>query len=61
MAQDRNQELFLAILALESYNRGYEPGMVIGGRQIGTATLGDATDDTVEPGAAAAANARGAA
>ena len=37
MAIDR--DLFLPILALDSYNRGYNEGTKIGGTQLGTATI----------------------
>jgi hypothetical protein len=41
-------ELFMAILAMDSYNRGYNPGITASGRpnegmtgtQLGTATIG---------------------
>jgi hypothetical protein len=36
-------DLFLAILAMDSYNRGYNEGIVVSGSQIGTATIGAAS------------------
>jgi hypothetical protein len=39
-------DLFLAILAMDSYNRGYDPGMEVTGAQIGNATLGLSSTDT---------------
>jgi hypothetical protein len=42
MAQDKAQSLFLAILALDSYNRGYLPGYTEVFERNGTA-IGDAT------------------
>jgi hypothetical protein len=37
-------DLFRAILALDSYNRGYKPGVQLGGNQIGNAVLGLRSD-----------------
>lgn len=34
-----NDSVFRAILAMDSYNRGYLPGIVLSGNQLGTATL----------------------
>ena len=39
-------DLFLAILAMDSYNRGYNAGLNITGNQIGTANLGIADNST---------------
>ena len=44
-----SRDLFLAILALDSYNRGYNPGLTglseAVGTQIGTATITKTTKD----------------
>lgn len=32
-------DLFLAILSLDSYNRGYDPGLAVNGSQLGNASL----------------------
>ncbi|WNM62086.1 hypothetical protein [Candidatus Nitrospira neomarina] len=34
-----SSELMYAILAMDAYNRGYDPGMVLTGSQIGRATI----------------------
>ena len=34
-----NEELFRAILAMDVYNRGYEPGVTMSGSKIGNATV----------------------
>jgi hypothetical protein len=34
-----SDDLFLAILAMDSYNRGYDPGLAVTGNQIGYAFL----------------------
>jgi Lipase (class 3) len=34
-----NEDLFMAILSMDSYNRGYNPGIAISGTQIGNATF----------------------
>ena len=34
-----NRDLFLAVLAMDSYNRGYNQGVVFGGNIIGNATI----------------------
>jgi hypothetical protein len=34
-----SNDLFMAILAMDSYNRGYDPGISISGTSIGNATL----------------------
>ena len=45
-------ELMHAILAMDAYNRGYNPGMVLTGSQIGTATIStDSTREFRDPGA----------
>jgi hypothetical protein len=36
-----SNDLFLAILAMDAYNRGYDPGMDLPGNHIGNATLND--------------------
>ncbi|MBA4026593.1 MAG: hypothetical protein C0511_20300 [Hyphomicrobium sp.] len=41
-------ELMLAILAMDAYNRGYNPGVSISGTSLGDATLGVSSD--IEPG-----------
>lgn len=41
-----SSELMYAILAMDAYNRGYNPGMVLTGPQIGSATI--STDSTEE-------------
>ncbi|MEZ5787911.1 MAG: hypothetical protein R3D62_15885 [Xanthobacteraceae bacterium] len=41
-----SNELFLAILSMDAYNRGYNSGIKVTGNQIGNATLGIAEDDT---------------
>ena len=35
-----SSELMYAILAMDSYNRGYNPGILLSGSNIGTATIG---------------------
>ncbi|MEO1065838.1 MAG: hypothetical protein AAFW47_00525 [Pseudomonadota bacterium] len=55
-----NDDLFLAILAMDAYNRGYEPGISgLGGSgsQIGTATFkqDDQSDEAIGAGFYAAA------
>ena len=35
-----DSEVFRSILAMDSYNRNYDAGIIISGNQIGTATLG---------------------
>jgi hypothetical protein len=47
-------DLFLAILAMDSYNRGYNAGLVVPGTQIGSATLGRGTNADTEPNAVTA-------
>ena len=49
-------DLFLAILAMDSYNRGYDPGMEVTRAQIGNATLGLRSTDSAAgtPGGQAA-------
>ena len=49
-----SDDLFLAILSMDAYNRGYNPGLQITGSQIGDAFLGRATDPQLEPEAVAA-------
>ena len=34
-----DKDLFLAILSMDAYNRGYEPGITLSGNTIGNATL----------------------
>ncbi|MDR4487066.1 MAG: hypothetical protein R3B83_06020 [Nitrospirales bacterium] len=47
-----SSELMYAILAMDAYNRGYNPGMVLTGLQIGTATIStDSTREFRDPGA----------
>ena len=46
-----SNDLFLAILAMDSYNRGYNAGVNVTGNQIGNAILGRATDADLEPNA----------
>lgn len=40
-----SNDLFMAILAMDSYNRGYNAGIDIIGNQIGNATLSINADD----------------
>ena len=40
-----SNDLFMAILAMDSYNRGYDTGLNVTGDQIGTATLSIAKGD----------------
>jgi hypothetical protein len=40
-----SNDLFMAILAMDSYNRGYNPGLNIVGNQIGNASIGLAKGD----------------
>jgi hypothetical protein len=40
-----SNELFMAILAMDSYNRGYNPGLSVDGNQIGDARL--TTDSSI--------------
>ena len=40
MSMPINNDLFAAILALDSYNRGYNPGITLAGNSIGTANIG---------------------
>ena len=49
-----SDDLFLAILSMDAYNRGYNAGLQITGSQIGYAFLGRATDPQLEPEAVAA-------
>jgi hypothetical protein len=42
------QGLFIAILALDAYNRGYDVGMNVSGSQLGAATL--EADSSAIPG-----------
>lgn len=45
-------ELMYAILAMDAYNRGYNPGMVLTGSQIGSATIStDSTENFRDPNA----------
>ena len=37
---DINDPVFQAILSMDSYNRGYKAGLVIGTNQVGKATVG---------------------
>ena len=47
-----SSELMYAIFAMDAYNRGYNPGMVLTGSQIGTATIStDSTREFRDPGA----------
>ncbi len=47
-----SSELMYAILAMDAYNRGYSPGIVLTGSQIGTATITtDSTREFRDPGA----------
>ncbi len=46
-------DLILAILSMDSYNRGYEPGILLDGNQIGSATVGG---DELLPGGSQAAD-----
>jgi hypothetical protein len=39
-----SNDLFTAILAMDSYNRGYNRGLDVTGNSIGTATLGLQSD-----------------
>lgn len=43
-----SKDLYLAILALDAYNRGYDPGMVVSGDRIGSARI--ATDSSIRLG-----------
>lgn len=36
-----SSDLFAAILAMDSYNRGYNSGLAVSGSNIGNATLGN--------------------
>ena len=36
-----NDDVFRALLAMDSYNRGYNPRIALAGAQLGTATLLD--------------------
>jgi hypothetical protein len=45
-----SETLFRAILAMDSYNRGYDEGIKLTGSQIGNATL--STKSNVTPGSA---------
>lgn len=49
-----SNELMLAILAMDAYNRGYDAGVVVGGNQLGTALLGRGTNEQEEPEAVTA-------
>lgn len=35
-----SMDLFLALLAMDSYNRGYDPEVVLTGSSLGTASVG---------------------
>ncbi len=48
-----SKDLLLAILSMDSYNRGYEPGILLDGNQIGSATVGG---DELLPGGSQAAD-----
>jgi hypothetical protein len=39
-----SNDLFMAILAMDSYNRGYNEGLIVNGNQIGNATLARQSD-----------------
>ena len=41
MTNPANKDLLLAILAMDSYNQGYEPGLAHGSKTIGSATFKD--------------------
>ena len=47
-----SSELMYAILAMDAYNRGYNPAIVLGGTNIGTATIG--SDELLPEGSEAA-------
>lgn len=38
---DMSSDLFLAVLAMDAYNRGYNNGVVMSGTQIGSAVIVD--------------------
>ena len=42
-----SDDLFLAILAMDAYNRGYSAGVNMTGGQIGNATVGVADGDSI--------------
>ena len=50
-----SDDLFLAILAMDSYNRGYNAGLVVQGTQIGDAQLNQ-NSEIFGPGVDAAAS-----
>jgi hypothetical protein len=41
MTRDDKRDLLLALLAMDSYNQGYEEGLTHGSKTIGSATLKD--------------------
>jgi hypothetical protein len=40
-----SNDLFMAVLAMDSYNRGYNAGIDVSGSQLGSATLSGNADD----------------
>lgn len=57
MASALSKDLFLAILAMNAYNRGYDSGILLpqsATSGIGNATLGIATNSETQPEAVAA-------
>jgi len=52
-----NRDLFLSLLALDSYNRGYEAGLILDpSAMIGTATIGEDAETLLTPGSAQTAS-----
>lgn len=49
-----SEDLMLAVLAMDAYNRGYNAGVNVVGDQVGMAQLGRATNAQTEPEAVAA-------
>lgn len=47
MTADQKKDLLIAILSMDSYNREYGAGLVVAGKQIGTATFKDHTTSTI--------------
>ncbi|MEX2492945.1 MAG: hypothetical protein WD425_14415 [Nitrospirales bacterium] len=43
-----SSELMYAILAMDAYNRGYNPGILLSGSQVGTATITTDSETTPE-------------
>lgn len=43
-----SNDVFMSILAMDSYNRGYSQGPIVSGSQVGSASLALATDPDLD-------------